>query len=42
MFLKQPFQREYDSVLSENPDQTDVSELIKAGEGQMDREIGMK
>ena len=25
-FLKQPFQREHDSVLSENPDQTDVSE----------------
>ena len=25
-FLKQPFQREHDSVLSENTDQTDVSE----------------
>ena len=25
-FLKQPFQREHDSVLSENPDQNDVSE----------------
>ena len=41
-FLKQPFQREHDSVLSENPDQTDVSELTKAGEGQTDREIRMK
>ena len=41
-FLKQPFQREQDSVLSENPNQTEVLELTKAGEGQMGREICMK
>ena len=42
MFLKQSFQREQDSVFSGSPDQMEVSELTKAGEGQIDREICMK